>query len=484
METNWSEQQKVIFNEFKTGNESLVVRARAGTGKTTTILEAINFAPESKILLAAFNKTIATELAQRLKNPKAEAATLHSVGFRELRKNWNGITVDSKRAEDLARKAAGVTAPDNVVFIIKRLASLGKNMYPINPTVEDIIDIAESFDLIQDDDNGNSEWDTVRICELAIKAMRLALEKDGLVDFDDMIYVPVVNNWVAPKYDMVVIDECQDMNAAQILLAKKICKKDGRIIVVGDDRQAIYGFRGADSGSLDRLKVELNAKEFPLTITYRCPKTVVALAAQLVPDYIAAETAPEGLIAAKSPEEMFKGADIGDFVLSRKNAPLAGIALHLLREGKKTIIKGRDIGAGLISITRKIKARSVPQFLEKLTTYEERHATRLRASKKNADAKVSLLQDQCDTLRSLAEGLVNVEEIRSRIEALFADVDNKTGKNAIVCSSVHKAKGMESVNVWLLEDTLRANFGGEEANIAYVAYTRTKTSLYLVNGLA
>jgi superfamily I DNA/RNA helicase len=482
MSTNWSEQQKSIFNEFVNPDGNVLVRARAGTGKTTTILEAINHAPENKILLAAFNKSIATEMAMRLKNPKAEASTLHSIGFRELRKNWQGIKVDDKRAEQLARRAAGVTAPDNVVFLIKKLAAFGKNMVPINPTLDDMIDIAEAFDLLQDEEV-TTQWDTERICSLAIEAMKLALEKDGMIDFDDMIYVPIVNNWVAPTYDMVVIDECQDMNAAQIILCKKICKKGGRIIVVGDDRQAIYGFRGADSGSLDRLKVELNAKEFPLTITYRCPKSVVELARTLVPDLQASPTAAEGFILTKSPEEMYKLTLVGDFVLSRKNAPLAGVALRLLREGKRTIIKGRDIGAGLIAITKRIKARSVPDFLAKLTAYEERHAKRLSASKKNADAKIGLLNDQCETLRSLAEGLVNVDEIRARIESLFADVDSKTGKNAIVCSSVHKIKGMEATNVWLLEDTLRAGNGGEEANIAYVAYTRAKMSLYMINGL-
>lgn len=479
--TTWSVQQKEIFYWFETGQGSLLVRARAGTGKTTTIIEAINYAPESKILLAAFNKDIATELAQRIKNPKAEAATLHSVGFRELRKNWQGITVDAKRAENLARRAAGVTAPDSVVFIIKKLAALGKSIVPFNPTLEEMVDVAESFDLLMENDL--PDWDTERVCSLAIVAMKLALEKDGLCDFDDMIYVPLVNNWISPKYDMVVIDECQDMNASQIALCKKICKPSGRIVVVGDDRQAIYGFRGADSGSLDRLKVELKSIELPLTVTYRCAKSIVNLAAGIVPDYTYAPEAVEGIIAIKTLDVMYQEAAIGDFILSRKNAPLAGIALRLLREGKKTIIKGRDIGAGLIAITKKIKGKSVPDFLKKLNTYEDKHLTRLKASKKNAEIKVALLTDQCETLRSLAEGLVNVEEIRIRIENLFTDVDNKTGKNCIVCSSVHKAKGMESLNVWLLKDTLNLSAGGEEANIAYVAYTRAKTYLYMIEGV-
>jgi DNA helicase IV len=108
-----------------------------------------------------------------------------------------------------------------------------------------------------------------------------------------MIFVPSGTAGCA-LLQLVIIDEAQDMNASQLLLAMKSCKKGGRIAVVGDDRQAIYGFRGADSNSLDRLKGELVAHELGLTTTYRCPKVVVAGAARLVPDYTAAPAAPEG----------------------------------------------------------------------------------------------------------------------------------------------------------------------------------------------
>src|SRR3990172_3993029 len=60
----WSNQQLAIFDWFRNGTGHLVVRARAGTGKTTTILEGLNHAQESKAVLVAFNKKIATELQQ------------------------------------------------------------------------------------------------------------------------------------------------------------------------------------------------------------------------------------------------------------------------------------------------------------------------------------------------------------------------------------------------------------------------------------
>jgi DNA helicase-2/ATP-dependent DNA helicase PcrA len=63
-----------------------------------------------------------------------------------------------------------------------------------------------------------------------------------------MIYLPLAWNLTAKDYQLVVVDEAQDMTAAQLEIAQRVC--NGRICVVGDDRQAIYGFRGATAVQL------------------------------------------------------------------------------------------------------------------------------------------------------------------------------------------------------------------------------------------
>ena len=68
------------------------------------------------------------------------------------------------------------------------------------------------------------------------------------------------------------------------------------MFVIGDDKQAIYGFCGADSGSLFRLKDELDAKVLHLTKTFRCGKAIVEEAKQFVPDFQAAQTNCDGVI--------------------------------------------------------------------------------------------------------------------------------------------------------------------------------------------
>jgi superfamily I DNA/RNA helicase len=482
--TRWSSQQTSIFDWFANGEGNLVVRARAGTGKTTTILEAITHAPEGKILLAAFNKKIAEELKSRLKNPKAEAKTLHSLGFGFVVRNWNGTKLDNERGERLARVAAGTSAPDKVVTLVKKLASLGKNAAPY-PTVERMVDLAYNHDIDPDPECAEFGWTVEKVAELAIKAMDAALVKDGSIDFDDMIFVPIRNNWVRPRFDLVVIDEAQDMNAAQLLLATKVVTKGGRVAVIGDDRQAIYGFRGADSNSIDRLKGELVAHELGLNITYRCPQVVVEAAAKLVPDYTAAPAAPRGEFMDASDEQMYQMATAGDFILSRKNAPLAAICLHLLAMGKRSLVEGREIGQGLLAVIKKVKGKSIPEFLSKLTKWEKKQVERLRATgKAAAEKKIEYIEDQAATLSVLAQGATSIRELEARVQEMFQETTG--GKmDVIVCSSVHKAKGLERNRVFGLVDTLYP--GGrkdsiEEQNIHYVMLTRAKQTFVAVAG--
>jgi superfamily I DNA/RNA helicase len=493
----WSEQQKSIFNFFAQNEKfpcdikyhscdgNLVVRARAGTGKTTTILEAITYAPEKAILLAAFNKSIAEELKTKLKNPNAKAQTLHSVGVSFIYRNWNGAQLDTDRGEKIARKICGPTAPDTVVNLVKRLAAIGKNAAPF-PEPGDLEDLAYQFDLDPDEWLQDEGWSTERLALLAERAMTAATVKDGTIDFDDMVFVPLRNGWIRAKYDLVVIDEAQDMNASQLMLAMKVCKPGGRVVVVGDDRQAIYGFRGADSNSIDRLKGELVAAELGLTITYRCPKNIVALASELVPDYRAAPTAPDGIVEDVVYEKMIEMATPGDFVLSRKNAPLAKVALRLLRSGKRAMVKGKDIGAGLVNVIKKVKGKGVSDFLARLDKWEEKQIERLKkVKKKSAEAKIQNVQDQAETLRVLADGVNSLKELEARVVNLFTDTPGGE-KDFIVCSSVHKSKGLERDRVFVLTETLYP--GGrksiEEENIHYVAITRSKRHLVRVSGIS
>ncbi len=482
--TAWSAQQQKVFSWFGSGDGNLVVRARAGTGKTTTILEALQHAPESSILLAAFNKKIALELQKRVTKPGAEAKTLHGVGFEVVRRFWNGAKLDSDRGFRLAKLAAGDAAPDDIVTLIAKLASLAKGIAPF-ADMATMMEIAIRFDKTPDEEWEDEGWEASLVCSHALRAMELALVKDDecSIDFDDMVFVPVGNRWARPRYGLVVIDEAQDMNGSQLLLAQAV--SDGRIAVVGDDRQAIYGFRGADSNAIDNLKRRLNATELGLTVTYRCAQTIVAYAARLVPDFVAHETNAVGEIIATNEDGMLEGAKEGDFILSRKNAPLVGHCLKLLRMGKSARVEGRDIGAQLAAIVKARKAKGLPALEEKMTKWREKEIAkaRQRLTKKAAlEEKIQIITDQAETIHALCDGVTTVPELLARIGRLFGDAKD-VQMVQIVLSSIHKSKGLEADRVYVLLDTLYP--GGdksvvEEQNLEYVAVTRAKRTLVWV----
>lgn len=488
----WSEQQQAIFAHLADGNAgNLVVRARAGTGKTTTIIEGVRRAPEQRIMMCAFNKRIAEELTGRINRQGAEAKTLHSLGNSFVWRNWPGIRVRDKkdspnmpsRAEWLTLKVCGVTAPEPIMKLVSKLHTLGREINPHAREVGDLTDILYRFDCYPDEQWEYEGFDPNYIESRALEAMELAASRKPVetgIDFSDMIFLPCRNKWLRPTYGLVVVDEAQDMTTAQLEIAEGISRK--RVVVVGDDRQAIYGFRGADSDSLDRLKAKLKAKELGLTTTYRCGKSIVAMAAVLVPDFMAAESNPEGLIRPLGQDKLTEEAQHGDFILSRKNAPLVSMCLALLAANKRARIAGRDIGAGLKALIKKLRGRNVntlEALMAKLDIWEERQVAKFASAGRTE--KVDEVRDRANMLRNLADMCESVDQMDSKIESLFTD-DGLGAANLITCSSVHKAKGLEADRVFLIESTFR-NDNQEELNIRYVAITRAKKELVLVGGV-
>jgi superfamily I DNA/RNA helicase len=154
--------------------------------------------------------------------------------------------------------------------------------------------------------------------------------------------------------------------------------------------------------------------------------------------------------------------------------------MKLLREGKRTKIAGRDVGAGLKTLVRKLAtgkaASSVPEFLARISMWETREADRMMKAKR--PERVEGIHDQAEMLISLTEGVKSVPDVTDRIDALFTD-DGLGQAGVITCSSVHRSKGLEANRVFICAWTLRSH-NQEELNIKYVAFTRAIRSLVLV----
>jgi DNA helicase II / ATP-dependent DNA helicase PcrA len=464
---NWSKYQKDIFRDIHSGLGHTVVIARAGSGKTSTIVEGFKYLPKGKkTLMVAFNKAIAEELKMRAPS-YVDVMTLHSLGFRSIKQSFGtDVVLDN----------------DKTHILVSTLIGEDRDMWEVNQSISKCVSLCKGFlvdtpskigDLIDKFGIEIFEYSREKFTELVIKTLGLCKAKKNVVDFDDMIWFPFVYRLNVGKFDVVFVDEAQDLNQAQIAMVLSACKVDGRIIAVGDPAQSIYQFRGADSEAIPNFIEKLGAKSLPLSVTYRCPRKVVKLAQDIVPDIEAAEDAKEGTVEEVPAEQILKLVQAGDFVLSRTNAPLIKHCMALLKAGIPANIQGRDVGANLQYFIKKSKAKTITAFTEYVVAWREQEVKRLLAEKKDPIATT----DKAECLLNLCEGTLTIKDLKETIEKLFNDTDDHA---KVIFSTTHKAKGLERNRVFILTNTYRPGQGGEEANLWYVAVTRSKSELYLV----
>lgn len=481
---DWSQKQLDIFEFVKNGKGNAVVEAVAGSGKTTTILKALNYTDEyASIAFVAFNKRIADELRDRAPS-HVHVSTLHSLGLKNIKKTFPKTKIDknkmwklidiykrnqSKKSKELLKASSST---------ILRLVSLLKFTMS-NPTYEELDFIVDHYGI----NVGESRKDFIYTSVQKLWKMSLDTIKSS-VNFDDMIFAPAYGITQTEKFDFLFVDEAQDLNAAQIQFILKSVKPTGRTVAVGDRFQSIYGFTGADTKAIPNLIEALDAITLPLTVTYRCSTNMVELAQEFVPHIEAYKNAPEGIVKDINVATMFQLIEEGDLVICRVNAPLVPLAFTLIREGVKAVILGREIGTGLIRLIDRVGKRNsspdIVSLLKNMNTYVSKEVAKLTAANKNNRALI--LGDQFKTIVALSDGCDEISEIKQKIRQVFDD--NRKG---VTFSSIHKIKGGEAERVFIINREGMPHPMAileweieQENNIIYVALTRAKKELYFV----
>jgi len=283
-----------------------------------------------------------------------------------------------------------------------------------------------------------------------------------------------------------LIDEAQDTNATRREMAKRMLKPGGRLVAVGDPHQAIFGFTGADNRSLDLIRQIFSAATMSLSVSWRCPQAVVAVARQYVDHIHAASTALEGSVSSLTYRQMLDTIQPGNAVLCRFNAPLVELCFRLIRAGKAAKIEGREIGKGLVDLVGRWKVKSLDAFETKLIKWDARE----RAKAGNDEAKLARHEDKQATIvclleRAREQGLQTVVEMQTMVSGMFADTALEGSAGQVILSSVHKSKGLEWPVVHILgrgeilpsPRAVQEWQKEQEINLAYVAVTRAQEAL-------
>jgi DNA helicase-2/ATP-dependent DNA helicase PcrA len=476
-----------------------ILEAVAGSGKTHTLLQMCQHL-QGSVALCAFNKSIATELGFKLlkmgiDTKRVRAQTFHSFGFSAWRRVAPGVKVNGEKLIDLAR---AMSIPKNLQPFARAAVSLAKQAcYGIDydpRSEENWLTLVDHYDLeeklyLNDDDLGN-EGDLLPAgIEAAQRLLAQSIQlNEKVIDFDDMLFAPLLHDATFWLNDWVLIDEAQDTNNARLMMAERMLRADGRLIAVGDPRQAIYGFTGANADSMIRIEQRFNAIRLPLTVSFRCSRRVVAHANIWVPEIEAAPEAPEGSVSSMSMHEFRRIQPTPkDAVLCRVTKPLIEIAFDYIRRRIPVHVEGRDIGQGLLAIVRKWKKpKTVAELRGKIEEWKDREA--LKLLEKNQDAKLQSLEDKVDSLFCIMDSLNDdapVKEIEHRIDELFRDTEPDGAKRTVTLSTVHKAKGREWDKVYLYgrNKFMPSKYAkqqwqiDQENNLIYVAVTRAKLHL-------
>lgn len=490
-----STQQATYYDWIENGSGSAILEAVAGAGKTTTLVHGLSLMRGS-VFFGAFNKAIASEIKARVQPTGAaqvDVSTFHAAGLRFWRRVAREVQVDGDKVRNILRTAVErnpAYAP--YVGVVRTLVSLGKQagIGCLQPTSREAwLALVEHhcLDCPTTETGEDDEVGLELVLKLANRTLKASVELDHeVIDFDDMIYSPLLHNARIFQHDWVLVDEAQDTNATRRELALRMLKPNGRLVAVGDPRQAIYGFTGADSDAMDLLADATNAVRLPLTVTYRCPKAVVQVARQWVSHIEAADTAPEGEVLHADATKLTTLATPGDAVLCRFNAPLLQGVYAFIAAGIPARVEGREIGDGLIKLARRWRVIELVDLEERLASYQDNETAKLMAQGK--DAQVTALEDRINCLRVVIDRVreqvpsATVTDVVSSIAAIFGD---GTGP-AVTFSSIHKSKGREwNRVVWLQVRGGRKQMQPwqqvQEQNLCYVAATRAKKTLVLAS---
>ena len=486
----------------------LAIVAAAGSGKTTVLTRRIAYrvgqgtAHPQHVLALTFTRDAAAELKRRLRKldirEPIEAGTFHGVALRLLR--------DRALA---ANRPAPQVANDRLRLVREVLSELKLQAEPYGALAD--LDWAKARMIAPDRYEGSiritrrrSALPPARFADIAAAYERLKRRR-GVVDFDDLLThtlegLRTDQAWregVHWRYRHFFVDEVQDLNPLQHSLLEALRGGRPDLCLVGDPRQAIYGWNGADPTTLAEVELRYpGVTMVRLTSNYRCSPQVVragaaALAASGQADHsvsrqpgaasitvqeVADETTEAEVVARhiRGLLHHHRGRELA--VLARTNEQLNVLQTTLTRFGIDT---ERTAGKSPLEVALRAAYRCTSR--EQLAIWADTSFT-------DSDELTRRVAEEAD--RFLSSGEPGAFRTWVEMRDPFDDLDPDDDRDAVALLTFHAAKGREwwGVVITGAEDGLVPHGSAsssaqlaEEARLFYVAITRAAQHLLITH---
>lgn len=468
----WSALQTSIFEAGAYTSDNLIIQAVAGSGKSTTLRELTKHL-SGQTTIVAFNKAIKEDMSEHLlrEGSQAQAKTFNAIGHGMILRNRRGSAIKIDKLREIVRSMMDPSEYKEHGYAVQRAVGLAKNNgFGIDSPVthETMMGVFENYDL--NIDSKKMEYFGIK----AAAAFQRSVDDLAKFDFDDQLWVPLREGWEFYPVDNLLVDEFQDLTPVQHMMIEQMTLAGSRLVGVGDRHQAIYGFRGAMSDSMDAAKTRFQMRELPLSITYRCPIHVVEEAQVYCPDIMYKEGAPFGEVIVKADLENGRDPELfpESLVMCRNNAPLFKAILRHVRAKRpcRVLTNFLDSFKGFIL---GFKCDKTADLLRKLETWYETESANAKAKK--FWGRLESLTDKYETAKLLANEFSTVGEVVRLLERLAVGTSGPT------FATIHKAKGLEHEHAYLLRpDLIPAMYARskeqlrQEDNLMYVAITRAK----------
>lgn len=537
-------QQDILDFFLNNPQSNMLVNALAGSGKSTTACMLSEHSKTSDLYIA-FNASVVEEFKKKIKNPKTKVMTMHSLAYSIMLYNVEQESKDSgekpkgfgsqrsKRTVSLDNFKPHKILDEEITKRYGRYIEFAKrvflkdnyvNLYNLcRLTLTDMSSNKDVSRLIDDHvlflyygDEGYSAPDISEITstlKILDTKSRQQFETQGVIDFTDMLWITFnklkYDNWEVPYwalYTNIYCDEVQDFSNIQLNFLKFIKRTKGRYVFIGDFHQAIYNFAGANAQAFNQIpKMFAPVETFDLPICYRCAKSHLS---RVNREYgipiLPCDDAPTGFVKTIDKNKISEYAKAGDMVISRKNKWIAEVVLDLARNGTPIFIEDKEMVEAIKRQILSSKCTSVgtlEKFLQKVISnynkklfeivsknareggHEEEHLEAVAEANSKIDNTSFLLE----ILEGYLENHASSDSVSKFSNFIDKLLNTTPSPNCVRLCSIHKAKGLEATNVFVLNEAkINYDFRNskeqniQEKNLSYIATTRAKEGLYLV----